>query len=265
MASGRKLRLSRLIDQSSRKALIVPLDHGATVGPIDGISEIQVTIGKLRSSEANIQGVVVHRGIACNSRNPAWDVSAPLILHLSASTSLARDSTHKVLVAQVEDALVMGADAVSVHVNLGSLAEVGMLHDLGKIASQCERWGMPLLAMVYTHGEATPSTKRIAHAARLAAELGADLVKVNYPGSPEAMAEVVEGCFVPVLVAGGERATTEIQILEVIDGALQAGAGGLCIGRNVFQHSDPAKFLSKLSQKVHGFAVHGQGMSLTRR
>lgn len=264
MASGRELRLNRLINPVSQKALLVPLDHGATVGPIEGISKIRRTIAGIGSSGANIQGIIVHRGVAHNSRSPVWDVPAPLILHLSASTSLARDSTHKVLVAQVEDALVMGADAVSIHVNLGSLAEVGMLRDMGSVASQCERWGVPLLAMVYTHGESASasSTARIAHAARLAAELGADMVKVNYPGSPEAMAEVVEGCFVPVLVAGGERATTEAQVLSVVDGALQGGASGLCMGRNIFQHADPGAFLARLSRHVHGFDAHRQAVSL---
>ncbi|WP_208512392.1 2-amino-3,7-dideoxy-D-threo-hept-6-ulosonate synthase [Variovorax paradoxus] len=258
MASGRKLRLGRLVDRVSHRTLLVPLDHGATVGPIDGISKIRRTIAGLGSSGANIQGVVVHRGVAGSMHDPMHGTPMPLVLHLSASTSLARDSTHKILVAQVEDALVMGADAVSVHVNLGALAEAGMLRDMGAVASQCERWGMPLLAMVYTHGESasTSFTTRIAHAARLAAELGADMVKVNYPGSPEAMAEVVEGCFVPVLVAGGERSASEVQILDVVDGALQGGAGGVCMGRNVFQHPDPSAFLARLSRQVHGFDAH---------
>jgi fructose-bisphosphate aldolase/2-amino-3,7-dideoxy-D-threo-hept-6-ulosonate synthase len=253
MASGRKLRLDKLRHKSSHKSFFLPLDHGATVGPIDGINRMRQTLERVSSSAASIQGVVVHRGVAINGNGPHWDVPAPLILHLSASTILARDSTHKVLVAQVEDALTMGADAVSIHVNLGALAEAGMLRDFGNVANHCERWGMPLLAMMYTHGDmgATTAIQRIKHSARVAAELGADFVKVNYPGSAEAMAEVVDGCFVPVLVAGGERTSSEGHLLELVADAMAGGAGGICIGRNVFQSQDPSALLGKLSGLVH--------------
>lgn len=254
MVFGRKIRLSKLINTYSKKSLLLPLDHGATVGPISGIAKMRQTLDCVAASGASVQGVIVHRGVAANSSPTAWDVPAPLVLHLSASTILARDSTHKVLVAQVEDALAMGADAVSIHVNLGALAEAGMLRDFGMVANQCDRWGVPLLAMMYTHGEfgAASTSTRIKHSARVAAELGADLVKVNYPGSSDSMAEVVDGCFIPVLVAGGERGASDAQLLDMVTDALLGGAAGVCIGRGVFQSSDPAGLLSKLNQLVHG-------------
>lgn len=255
MATGRKIRLARLINAHSRRSLLLPLDHGVTVGPIAGISDIQKVLGDIVSSGADVQGVILHRGVMTKSCSAdGRRLPAPLVLHLSASTTIGREPSNKVLVAQVEDALAMGAEAVSIHVNLGVLTEPKMLRDFGFIANQCERWGMPLLAMMYTHDDPSTgmATNRIKHSARLAAELGADLIKVAYPGSPDAMAEVVDGCFAPIVVAGGQLCSTETEILDLVAGALAGGAGGVCIGRNVFQHSDPRSLLKTLSDLVHG-------------
>ena len=102
----------------------------------------------------------------------------------------------------------VGADAVSVHVNLGAEDEKTMLRILGAIAREAMEWGMPLLAMMYTRGPKVKNeydVRWVKHAARVGAELGADIVKVVYTGSPETFREVVEGCFVPVVIAGGEK------------------------------------------------------------
>lgn len=147
----------------------------------------------------------------------------------------------------------MGAEAVSIHVNLGAAAEPEMLRDFGLIAERCDRWGMPLLAMMYAPGEAgAGAVGRVKHAARLAAELGADLVKVSFPGTREAMMEVVEGCFIPVLVAGGERHASDSRVVELAAQALEGGAAGICMGRNIFQCPEPARLLRELSAVVHG-------------
>ena len=197
--NGKDIRLGRLINPVSSRSVFLPIDHGVTVGPIQGIAKIHDSLSHLRKGEAAIQGVVVHRGVALKCYVPHGQLGPPLILHLSASTRLGRASTHKVLVASVEEAVALGADAVSIHVNLGANAEPAMLRDFGVVAANCNRWGMPLLAMMYTcsDGQGTPYTTGIAHAARLAAELGADFVKVNYPGSVEAMVDVTTGCFIP--------------------------------------------------------------------
>ena len=251
--NGKTIRLGRLINPVSSRSVFLPIDHGVTVGPIQGIAKVHDSLRRVRKGDSAIQGVVVHRGVASKCCTPNWQLAAPLILHLSASTRLGRDATHKVLVASVEEAVAMGADAVSIHVNLGADAEPAMLRDFGIVAASCDRWGMPLLAMMYTYvdGQGTRDTTRIAHAARLAAELGADFVKVNYPGSIEAMADVTAGCFIPVLVAGGEHAHLDTDVLQMAADAIAGGAGGLCIGRNVFQRADPEIFLSRLASIVH--------------
>lgn len=253
MITGRNLRLSRLFHAQSKKAILIPMDHGATVGPIPGL-DVTRMVGIAESIAPAVQAVVLHRGVALNADQASSPARVPWMLHLSASTSLSKDPSYKVLVGQVEDAVRMGADGVSVHVNLGVPEEAAMIRDLGRVSAQCHQWGMPLLAMVYGTPVGADTASPVAtlkQAARLAAELGADMVKISYPGSPEAMAEVVEGCFIPVLVAGGERNASDHKVMEQVRGAMQGGAAGICMGRNVFQHSSPSSFLLSLAGIVH--------------
>ena len=249
---GKKIRIERILDRNTRRTVIVPMDHGVTVGPIPGLVQIPPVANQIAEGGAN--AAVVHRGAAMfGHRGYGRDLG--LILHLSASTTLSPDSNRKVLVATVEDALQMGADAVSIHVNLGAEDEARMLHDFGIVSSACQRWGMPLLAMVYTRGPKVRSeydAKYVKHAARVGAEMGADLVKVPYTGSPESFREVVAGCAAPVVIAGGEKMETDEEILEMVRGSIQAGGAGVSIGRNVFQHDDPTTIVRKISEIVHG-------------
>jgi fructose-bisphosphate aldolase/2-amino-3,7-dideoxy-D-threo-hept-6-ulosonate synthase len=129
-----------------------------------------------------------------------------------------------------------------------------MLATLGSVAWECDSLGMPLLAMMYPRG---PNIKNphdaelVAHAARLGAELGADVVKTNYTGDADSFREVVAGCPVPVIIAGGPKADTARDVLRMVHGSLKAGGAGLSIGRNVFQHEYPTKMVKALSALVH--------------
>jgi len=156
---------------------------------------------------------------------------------------------------------------VSVHVNLGAASEREMLADLGRVAKECARWGLPLLAMMYTRGEKIRNPFDVAnvkHAARVAAELGADIVKVVYTGSPDSFREVVEGCLVPVVIAGGEKMETEEELLEMVRGSLDAGGIGVSIGRNIFQHHDPAKMVRAISVLCHKDGSVEEAMAVLR-
>ncbi|MEA3280543.1 MAG: class I fructose-bisphosphate aldolase family protein, partial [Thermodesulfobacteriota bacterium] len=177
-----------------------------------------------------------------------------LILHLSASTSLSPYPNAKTLVCSVEEAIKLGADAVSIHVNLGNGGEKEMLKDFGKVSYEARTWGMPLLAMIYPRGEKIKDeydVKVIKHAARLGNEMGADIVKVSYTGSTETFKEVVAGCSVPVVIAGGEKMDSDMEILEMVKGAIDAGGAGVSIGRNVFQHKDPESMVRAISGIVN--------------
>ena len=251
MHIGKKIRMERLCNRSTKRTIIVPMDHGVTVGPIPGLADARKAVAEV--AEGGADAVLMHKGLVrCGHRTSGRDVG--LILHLSAGSSLAPSGNSKVLAASVEDAVRLGADGVSVHVNMGDVAEDRMLADLGRIASDAESWGMPLLAMVYARG---PKIKNsfdpdlVAHSARLAMELGADIVKVPYCGDIDSFNRVVESCCIPVVIAGGEKMDNTRAFLQVVHDSILAGGSGLSVGRNVFQHPRPRMLVAALSGLVH--------------
>ena len=248
---GKQIRLERIMNRNSRRTVIVPMDHGITMGPIPGLINMKETVDQIAAGGAN--AIILHKGIVeSGHRGQGADVG--LIIHLSGSTVLSPDPNAKVLVCTVEEAIRLGADAVSIHINIGSDDEKAMLKDLGSIAKFTRDWGVPLVAMMYTRGpkiENEYDPKVVKHAARIGAELGADIVKVAYTGSAESFSLVVEGCFVPVVIAGGEKMETDKQVMEMVKGSLEAGGAGVSIGSNAFQHREPNKLVWAISQMVH--------------
>jgi len=140
---------------------------------------------------------------------------------------------------------------------VGAADEDKMLQKLGRVADECDVYGVPLLAMMYPRGpkiQSEHAVEVVAHAARLGAELGADIIKTNYTGDVESFKTVVEGCPVPVIIAGGPKCKTDAEILQMAWESLNAGSAGLSIGRNVFQHENPTLMVKALSAIVHGGA-----------
>jgi predicted phospho-2-dehydro-3-deoxyheptonate aldolase len=248
---GTSIRLERIFNRSTGNAVIIPMDHGVTVGPIRGIKSVKTIADAVARGGAD--AAIVHKGAAIfGHRGYGRDLG--LIIHLSASTALGPDPNNKVLVATVEEALKIGADGVSIHVNIGAEDESRMLSTLGEISRHCQEWGMPLLAMMYPRGKKIKdeySAEYIAHAARVGAELGADIIKTNYTGDPDSFATVVESCPVPVVIAGGPRVESELDLLGMVEGAISAGARGVAIGRNVFQHENPELIVRRICGVVH--------------
>jgi fructose-bisphosphate aldolase/2-amino-3,7-dideoxy-D-threo-hept-6-ulosonate synthase len=247
MNQGKKHRLTRIFEEDNR-TVIVPMDHGVSVGPIKGIENMQEIVDKLLKGGAD--AVVVHKGIAKHIDA----ANAGLIIHLSAISNLTPNSGNKVQVCTVQEAVRLGADAVSVHVNVGAEEEHKMLKVLGKVADDCDIYGMPLLAMMYPRGPRIQNehgAEVVAHAARLGAELGADIIKTNYTGDIESFKAVIESCPAPVIIAGGPKAKTAQEVLQTTHESLRSGSAGLSIGRNVFQHENPTLMVKALSAIVH--------------
>jgi len=248
---GKQIRLERIIDRNSRKTVIIPMDHGVTVGPVEGLADMRTTVSKVVAGGAN--AILMHKGmVRAGHRGKGKDVG--LIIHLSGGTSMSPDPNAKELVCTVEEAIKLGADAVSIHINLGAETDKEMLRQLGDVSRQCMEWQIPLVAMMYTRGPKIKSeydVNNVKHAARVGAELGADIVKVVYTGSIDSFAEVVEGCPVMVVIAGGPKMGSDEEIFKMVEGALKAGAMGVSIGRNAFQHKKPDKMVAALSKMVH--------------
>jgi fructose-bisphosphate aldolase/2-amino-3,7-dideoxy-D-threo-hept-6-ulosonate synthase len=258
---GKQIRIERILDRETRKTVIIPMDHGVTLGPIKGLIDMGETVDLVARGGAN--AVVGHMGLALHGhRGYGRDIG--LIMHLSASTCLGPDPNSKVLVNSVERAIKMGADGVSVHINVGAENESKMLADLGMVSQQCIEWGMPLLAMMYARGpkiENENDVDAVKIAARVGAELGADIIKTSYTGDPESFRQVVEGCPAPVVIAGGSK-LGDLETLKMIEGAMQAGAAGLSIGRNAFQHEHPDRLVKAACAIVHEKITAQEAMEL---
>lgn len=220
---GKKIRLDRIMNRNTQRTVIVPLDHGVTIGPVYGLLDMKSIVNQIAEGGAN--AVLENKGII-GSGYRGFGKDIGLILHLSASTNLGPDPDCKVQVASVEEALKLGADAVSLHVNIGSETEPEQLATLGKTARECKEWGLPLIAMMYPRGPKIKNpfdTSTVAHVARVGAELGADIVKTNYTGNVDSFREVVKGCPVPVVMAGGPKAETDREFCEMVYGCIKAG------------------------------------------
>jgi len=258
MNSGKTRRLKRIL-QPDNRTVITPMDHGVTIGPVKGITNMQAIVDKLLKGK--VDAILIHKGIA-----KRVDIgNAGLIVHLSGMSVLTPSATSKVQVCTVKEAIRLGADAVSVHVNIGAQDEDKMLTTLGKVSEECDQYGMPLLAMMYPRGpkiQDEHATEPVAHAARIGAELGADIIKTNYTGDIETFKTVVESCPAPVVIAGGPKCKTPQEILQTAHDSVKAGAAGLSIGRNIFQHENPTLMVKALSAIVHGGSSVEQAMKI---
>ena len=248
---GKRIRMDRIINRETKRTVIIPMDHGVTAGPMKGLYNMREAIDAVAAGGAD--AVVLHKGIIqAGYRGYGSDIG--LIMHMSASTQLGPDPNDKVPIADIYEAIKLGADAVSIHINVGSKTESEQLRQLGQTAKICNDWGMPLLAMMYPRGEAIKNeydVEVVAHAARIGAELGADIIKTNYTGSVESFKEVVRGCPVPVVMAGGPKKKKIEGFLEMVYGSIQAGGAGVSTGRNVFQADNPTKIVQVLCGIIH--------------
>ena len=260
LKTGKLLRLRRLSSAGDGRHLLIPLDHSVSDGPIVPAAQWDDLLRALVDGGAD--GIIVHKGRA---RTVAPEIlkNCALVVHLSASTAQSADVHAKVLVGDVEEAVRLGADAVSVHVNIGSDTEARQLADLGSVARSCDAWGMPLIAMIYPRGPRIEDPRNpalLAHLANVAADLGADMVKTSVALPLERMAEVVAASPLPILAAGGPPDGSDL--VEYGTALMAAGCRGLAVGRRVFTSPSPYTTVSRLAAVVHGGHVGAQGMAL---
>ncbi len=243
MVDGRALRMGRIMRKG--KMLCIPMDHGISNGPIAGLEDPHSVISACDGH--GLTCVILNKGIVRTMPSPP---QAGILVHFSASTSLSPYPNRKMITGTVEEAVRIGADGVSLHINVGGKEEPEMLEQLGTVADACDEWGMPLLAMMYPRGEniGDPHDEAtVAHAARIGAECGADIVKTVYTGDADSFARVVRSTPVPVVIAGGPRAETDMDTLAMTADAMRAGAAGVTYGRNIFAHASPPRMVESLA------------------
>ncbi|MCG8419436.1 MAG: aldolase [Proteobacteria bacterium] len=254
--TGKALRWNRFLYPGSRFGLIVPIDHGLTMGPIDGLTSVAGMGTWLR--HPRITGIVAHKGVLERLAAQGWLGHKGLMLHLNGMSNMASAPDRKQMLTGVETALRLGADGVSLQLNFDGSNDGDNLTSLGATVDQAQQRGLPVLVMVYdkvTAADREASVKRIRHLMRIAIELGADAVKI---GAPEKDARrelplILDGISddIAVFVAGGALRSDE-EMLSLTRLARRSGAAGLCVGRNVFQRAMPEEILTKLGDILLG-------------
>jgi DhnA family fructose-bisphosphate aldolase class Ia len=271
VSTGKRIRLSRLFKEPSGASLIFAIDHGMTSPTF--LRGLEHTDDRIRDA-VNGGANVVMAGRAVSARSAGrFGRGASLALMLTASAAESTGGPVVTRIGSVSEALRLAADAVVVYVALGGEQEASMISYLSDIGEECDRSGMPLIAEAEfpdaysgssTH-DATWATRYLTRNARLCAELGADIVKVNWSGSTESFSEIVTGCGKPVVVAGGPVVSDQ-ELLTRMHQARLVGAIGCSVGRNVFEHADPEGLMRALSRVFEdGWTADDAEQELTDR
>ncbi|MDQ7820155.1 MAG: hypothetical protein QN173_08745 [Armatimonadota bacterium] len=252
---GKVIRLRRLIEPRYGTCVVCALDHGMTAPQLPpGIIDIETRARQALAGGANV--LMLGAGMAARVA-PALPPDASVALMLSASAAGLPGGPAVVPINSVEWALRLGADAVVVYVALAGPDEREMIHYVAQVAEACDRWGMPFIAEA-EFPNAYASLDRQAGAwgadylmrnARLCAELGADIVKVNWSGDEASFARIVEATRVPVILAGGP-VIDDRELLVRMEQARRAGAIGCSVGRNIFQHPHPEAMTRALCRVI---------------
>lgn len=251
--TGKKIRWSRFLNSTSGKSIIVPLDHGLTMGPLDGLNNVKY-ISKWIEHPA-ISGVIAHKGMVERLGECGVLTGKAVMVHLNGMTDLSGSAGKKDLITSVEAAIRLGADAVSVELHFSKENDAHNLKLLGKVVDEANAWGLPVLTMVKDLNVYESDDKRIRgfrQVIRTVYEIGADAIKIPQPDNRADIAEMLEDLSddIAVFIAGGPKNTSE-SLMAVTSHAISCGATGLCIGRNVFQRNDFDSFLNALHKTVH--------------
>ena len=233
----------------------IPIDHGVSDYPVQGLEDTESTIKSLIS--AGVDAIIAHKGVVGHYHKLCENTKTSMIVHLSASTRHGgSESSNKVLVGSVDEVRKRGGSGVSCQVNMGSEKEPGMMERMGEISRQAVLEGLPMFGMVYSRGPNLnimegDLTKGNAHAVRLAFELGCDAAKTVWTGNKESFTEIANAVPIPILVAGGPSTGDSRAILTMIRDALDSGASGVCMGRQVFGHPQIESIAKAIVMLVH--------------
>lgn len=236
------------IFQPDGRTFIVAFDHGMIDGPAKGMEQPSVTLQKITSGGAD--AILTSYGTAL--RFSAEIESLGLILRMDGGGTKLGDMGPGSQFYTIEDAIRLGVDAVAVSAYPGAANEVDSLRTLAKVISEAHKWGIPVMGEMVPGGFDGPdhlrSAENIAIASRVGAELGSDWVKIPYADGFE---KVTSGCYVPAVILGGAKKGSERTMLEKIRTALDVGAKGVAIGRNIFQADDPEAMAAAVAALIH--------------
>lgn len=252
---GKKNRLAQLI-QSDGYCLFLPIDHGYFQGPVSRLEEPRKTIEPLLPYA---DAVFVTRGVLRSSIDP--DKAKPIILRVSGGTSMVgKDLAHEGITTSMEEAIRLNAAAVGLSIFVGTDYEHDSLLNLARLVDEGEKYGIPVMAVTAVGKELEKRSARyLALCCRIAAELGASVVKTYWC---EGFEKVVEGCPVPVVMAGGPKVDTNLEVFEFVSDGMQKGAIGVNLGRNIWQNEHPVAMIRAIRSIIHESATPQKAQEL---
>jgi putative autoinducer-2 (AI-2) aldolase len=241
---GMANRLAQLIQPDGR-CLYLPIDHGYFQGPTRNLEEPGKTLEPLLPYA---DAVFVTRGVLRSSIDPAN--TKPIILRVSGGTSMVgKDLADEGITTSMEDAVRLNVAAVGISIFVGTEYERQSLLNLGKLVDEGEKYGIPVMAVTAVGRELDRDSRYLALSCRIAAELGARVVKTYW--CAEDFDKIVRGCPVPVVMAGGPQVDTEREVFEFVHDGLQNGAIGVNLGRNIWQNEHPVAMIKALRHIIH--------------
>lgn len=239
---GVKNRLARIVRPEDGRAVMLAVDHGYFLGPTSGLEEPRRTIAPLLPYADSL---MLTRGVLRTSVDPASGI--PVVLRVSGGSSILKELSNEDITVSMEEALRLNASAMALSIFVGAEFEKQTLVSLSRLVDEGERYGVPVLAVTAVGKDMARDARYLGLACRIAAELGAHLVKTYYCDDFES---VVRSCPVPVIVAGGKK-TSELDALRLAFGAVKGGAVGVDMGRNIFQSDDPVAMIRAVRAVVH--------------
>ena len=262
MSQGKEMRMGKLFNPRSKRMVLATMDHGICINPMKELSKPKEVIRQI--VEGGADAMLITPGIARIAYRELIGSNTSLMLRIDGTaTSIGPDLTNDELICSVEGALCMGADAVATFGVIGVPREAQLSRKIGKSAEECEKWGMPMLTEmippeILKHQfedrakRKWPSNPEIVkYSARVAAELGADIVKGYYTGDSKTFKEVIDYCPVPYVVLSGPASDDPEVFLGFVREAMDCGAAGVSVGRNVWTYKDPASMTRAICRIVH--------------
>ncbi len=241
MDFGMKNRLSKIFNPKTGKTVMLAVDHGYFQGPTTGLKDMKNIVPLVPQADC----LFVTRGILRNCIDPK--INTPICLRVSGGPSILGELSNEDIIVSMEEAVRINASGVGMSIFVGAKNEDRTITNLGRLVSEAERYGMPVLAITAVGKEMVRDARYLALACRMAAEIGAHFVKTYYC---EDFHKVVEGCPVPIVIAGGKK-LPEMDALLMTEGAIREGASGVDMGRNIFQSDNPVGMIKAVRAIVH--------------
>ena len=240
---GMKNRLARIFNPETGRTVMLAIDHGYFQGPTKGLERIDLNILPIAPYADTL---MLTRGILRSVVPPSYNRA--IVLRASGGPSILRELSNEQIAVDIEDALRLNAAAVAVQVFIGGEYETQSVHNMTRLVDTGTRYGIPVLAVTAVGTEMKRSARYFRLACRICAELGAHYVKTYY--IPKGFESVTASCPVPIVMAGGKK-IPELDALTMAYNAVQEGAAGVDMGRNIFQADSPAAMIQAVSAAVH--------------